>query len=150
METGQLSPDGTQYWDGQQWMSALSGDGRWRWNGTRWEPIQSVQGHSLAPMPVAYAPVVVARAAPTNSSAVASLIFGIGSWLVCPLIGAIVAVIFGHIARGQIPRSGEGGSGMAMAGLILGYAQIAIGAVVLAFWILAAIGVGILGGVSNH
>jgi Domain of unknown function (DUF4190) len=31
------------------------------------------------------------------------------------------AIMLGHIARGQIRPSGESGSGMAIAGLILGY-----------------------------
>lgn len=56
--------------------------------------------------------------------------------MVVPVIGAIVAIITGHMARGQIRQTGEGGSGLALAGLILGYlhlalAIIAIGVVVI-------------------
>lgn len=50
----------------------------------------------------------------TNTLAVVSLVFGIAG-------GSLVAVILGHIAKGQIRRTGEMGSGMATAGLILGY-----------------------------
>ena len=47
---------------------------------------------------------------------------------------AILAIVFGHIARGQIRRTGEGGRGMATAGLILGYAGLVVGiALVVAF-----------------
>jgi len=42
--------------------------------------------------------------------------------LVClPPIGWIVGVITGHIGKNQIKQSGEGGNGMATAGLIMGY-----------------------------
>lgn len=60
----------------------------------------------------------------TNGLAVASLILGI-LWL-CWL-GSLLAVIFGHVALGQIKKSGEtqGGKGLAIAGLVLGYLGIA-------------------------
>jgi hypothetical protein len=55
----------------------------------------------------------------TNTTAVLSLVFG--------LFGSgIIAVVLGHVARGQIRRSGERGSGMATAGLILGYVAIVV------------------------
>jgi hypothetical protein len=59
----------------------------------------------------------------TNSTAVVSLVFGIAQFVVCPIVGAIVAIITGHVAQGQIKRSNgrESGSGMARAGTILGY-----------------------------
>ena len=69
----------------------------------------------------------------TNPLAVTSLIFSILSWIILPLIGSLVAVVTGHIARGQIRRSeqaedgmGQLGGGMALAGLILGYVNIVL------------------------
>ena len=58
----------------------------------------------------------------TNGLAVASLILGIGAFTFLPFIGAILALIFGMIARGDIKRSGgeKSGSGMATAGITLG------------------------------
>ncbi|WP_161987373.1 DUF4190 domain-containing protein [Prescottella subtropica] len=50
---------------------------------------------------------------PTNTLAVLALVFGI--------LGGVLAIPFGHIARRQIRRSGEDGNGLALAGLILGY-----------------------------
>jgi hypothetical protein len=49
------------------------------------------------------------------------------------LIPSILAVIFGHIAKGEIRASGgqQGGDGMALAGLILGYIGLALGIVYL-------------------
>ncbi|MBN8480041.1 MAG: DUF4190 domain-containing protein [Xanthomonadales bacterium] len=86
--------------------------------------------------------------AQTSGSAVASLIFGILAWVFLPLIGALVAVILGHIARGEIRRAPRGaieGDGLAIAGLVLGYVQIAFCVLVLIAIVLAlAIGVGLL------
>jgi hypothetical protein len=59
---------------------------------------------------------------------VVSLVFGILSWVMLPVIGPIVAVAAGHMARAEIRRSNGqiGGGGMATAGLVLGYLQIAL------------------------
>jgi hypothetical protein len=54
---GQLSPDGTKYWDSQRWVSAISNNGFWRWNGKAWVPADPPD---LPPIPVA---VQVAAAA---------------------------------------------------------------------------------------
>ncbi|WP_230598320.1 DUF4190 domain-containing protein [Rhodococcoides fascians] len=37
------------------------------------------------------------------------------------IIGGLLGVVFGHIALSQIKRTGEGGHGLAVAGLALGY-----------------------------
>jgi hypothetical protein len=69
----------------------------------------------------------------TNIPAIVSLVFGIICWVAIPFIGAIVAVICGHVARGEIRRAPPGtveGDGMAIAGLILGYAHLALFALV--------------------
>jgi MFS family permease len=72
-------------------------------------------------------------AQPTSSLAVASLVAGIGCWTILPVIAAVAAIITGHIARRRIRRTGESGGGMALAGLILGYAHLAVVAAVAAF-----------------
>jgi hypothetical protein len=69
--------------------------------------------------------------APPNSGlAVTSLIAGIASILLCGLggIGSLVAIICGHKATSRIDRSGgtEGGRGMAVAGLIMGYISLVL------------------------
>lgn len=59
---------------------------------------------------------------PTNGFAIAAL--------VCPLvacgIGSILGIVFGHIARRQIRKTGDGGSGLALAGLIIGYVTLGL------------------------
>jgi hypothetical protein len=37
-----------------------------------------------------------------------------------------LGIVLGHLARGQIKRSGEGGRGLATAALILGYLQVGV------------------------
>jgi len=71
------------------------------------------------------------NAAPVRTSAMAvvSLVFGIVCWVALPFIGALVAVICGHSARSEIRRAPPGtieGGGMALAGLLLGWAHIAL------------------------
>jgi uncharacterized protein DUF4190 len=72
------------------------------------------------------------RAQQTSPLAIVSLVCGMVALVLGPL--AIVAIVSGHIARGQIRRTGEGGRGMATAGLILGYVVLVVGiALVVAF-----------------
>lgn len=66
------------------------------------------------PPPAApYTAPVAAPGAPTNVMAIIALI---GAFVI-PLAGIIV----GFIALGQIKRTGEGGRGLALAGVILGF-----------------------------
>ncbi len=65
----------------------------------------------------------------TSSLAVVSLVFGAICWIAIPFVGAVVAVVCGHLARGEIRRAPPGtieGDGMALAGMILGYLHLAL------------------------
>jgi hypothetical protein len=77
-----------------------------------------------APGQAMYGPI----SPPNSTAALVSLIAGILSWIVFPVIGPIIAVVAGHMARNQIRASNGqlGGNGMALAGMILGYLQIAL------------------------
>jgi uncharacterized protein DUF4190 len=102
-------------------------------------------------MPAPYAQPAYGYGPRTNSLAIASLVTGILAWVACPLLGAILAIIFGHVARGQIKQSGEAGGGMAVAGLVLGYVNLAGTLLVGIVWVLFVAGAiigGILGGGS--
>jgi Domain of unknown function (DUF4190)/Domain of unknown function (DUF1707) len=68
-------------------------------------------------------PTFVRPASPTNGLAIASLLCGV-FWLWW--LGSALAVVFGHLALGQIERTGQSGRGMAIAGLALGYIGIAM------------------------
>ncbi len=65
----------------------------------------------------------------TNGLAVAAMVCSFFFWLYG--IGAVLGIVFGFIARSQIKRSGgaQQGRGMALAGIIIGFAGIAIGIV---------------------
>jgi hypothetical protein len=74
---------------------------------------------------------------PANSMAVASMVLGLAT----PLFGltAIPAVILGHKARRQIRYTGERGNGMALTGLVIGWAAIGLFVLLVTVGILAAI-----------
>ena len=59
----------------------------------------------------------------TSTLAIISLIGGITGFTILPFLGAIVAIITGHMAHSEIKKSAGmiTGKGMATAGLIMGY-----------------------------
>jgi hypothetical protein len=59
--------------------------------------------------------------AQTNTMAILALVFA--------FVFAPLAIVFGHMARKQIRERGEGGSGLATAGLVCGYIFTALQAV---------------------
>lgn len=80
------------------------------------------------PVPAA-APVP--PAAKTNGLAIASFACGLAQFGFGPL-ATIPAIVFGHMARHQIRRTGERGAGLALAGLMLGWAAVVLGIILLA------------------
>jgi uncharacterized membrane protein len=56
--------------------------------------------------------------------AIASLLCSLFGWL-C-IIGGILGIIFGFVALSQIKQTGQGGRGMAIAGIIIGVVVTAI------------------------
>lgn len=68
----------------------------------------------------------------TNSLAVASLVCGLAQPFTFGLT-MIPAVILGHVARGQIRRTGEDGNGLATAGAILGWAGVGLVVLIILF-----------------
>jgi hypothetical protein len=67
-------------------------------------------------------------ARPSSGFAVASLVLGILGVIFLRVIGPILALVFGYVGRSRIKSSGgrEGGSGMAIAGIVLGWVGIGI------------------------
>lgn len=85
-----------------------------------------------------FPPPYGAPAPRTNGLAIAALVLGLCGF-------AILPVIFGHVALRQIRDRGEGGTGLAIAGLVLGYLEIALYAIValvLVFSLTAAFALG--------
>lgn len=90
------------------------------WGGGQY-PYQQPQPYGWAPQGYPVPP-----AAPkTSGMAIASLVCGLAGLFCC--LPAVLAIVFGHVARGQIKRSGgmQTGGGLAMAGLVLGYLVVA-------------------------
>lgn len=62
--------------------------------------------------------------------------------LVSAFFVSLAAIITGHIALGQIKRTGEAGRGLAIAGLILGYAGVVFTILLVAFLLVFSVGMG--------
>ena len=89
----------------------------------------------VADLPVGSAAVLPATAGPpavagTNGLAVASLACGVAQFAIGPL-ATIPAIVLGHMARSRIRRTGEQGAGLALAGLVLGWGAVILGAILL-------------------
>ena len=85
----------------------------------------------------------VTPVATTNAMAIASLVCGLSQFMFGPL-GTIPAIVFGHMARNQIRRTGEQGAGLALAGLVLGW-----GAVIIGIIIFIAVALPVAGGMQS-
>ncbi len=88
------------------------------------------------PLPVA----PVAARAKTNVLAIISLVSAILGGT------ALIAIIAGHIALGQIKRTGESGRVLALAGVIIGYIAI----IFTLIWIAVVVAVSIAAGASGE
>lgn len=98
----------------QQWEAAYAAahGGAAPPTGTVIPPMAATGSYGSAP----YSPA-------TNTMAILALIFGLG--------GGLLGIIFGHLALGQIRRTGEQGRGLATAGLVFGYIGLAAIVIVL-------------------
>ncbi|MGB3909230.1 MAG: DUF4190 domain-containing protein [Pseudolysinimonas sp.] len=97
------------------------------------EPAYPAYGQT--PTPGYYAP-------PTNTLAIIALILG----FLVPIGG----IICGHIALNQIKRTGEGGRGLALAGLIIGYVFTAIAVLYIIGLIIFFAWMGTMGAYSSY
>ena len=77
----------------------------------------------------------------TSTLAIMSLVSGILGWIGLLGIGPIVAIITGHMAKSEIRRSGGtlGGDGLATAGLVLGYLNLALTILVICLIVLGGL-----------
>jgi hypothetical protein len=93
----------------------------------QWPPPQGAQPQAQWPPPQGgyVAPT------PTSGKATGALILGIAGIFFCPLICAVLALVFGYQARAEIDQSGGriGGRGQATAGIVLGW--VGVGLVIL-------------------
>ncbi|MEJ3743223.1 DUF4190 domain-containing protein [Actinomycetes bacterium KLBMP 9797] len=72
-------------------------------------------------------------AQPTNGMAIASLVCALAGIATC--ISAPIGAILGHVARKQIRERGEGGDGLALAGIIVGWIITGLMVLIIAFYV---------------
>jgi uncharacterized membrane protein len=79
----------------------------------------------------------------TSTWAIVSLIGGVVSFLFAPFIGSVVALIAGYTAKKEIRESNGrlSGDGLATAGLIIGWVNIALSLIACVFIVLVITGV---------
>lgn len=70
-----------------------------------------------------------------NTLAIVSVVASATAYFVFPFVGAVVGIVTGHMARAEIRRTGEGGDALALTGLVLGYAHIAMTCVAIALFV---------------
>ncbi|WP_291048641.1 DUF4190 domain-containing protein [Herbiconiux sp.] len=96
----------------------------------------------VPPIPAGPQPYAYPAQAKTNTLGIITLVLGVLGF-------GLVPVITGHIALGQIKRTGEEGRGLTLAGLILGYVTLAGWLLVAFFWIGAA-GLALIGAAAQY
>lgn len=79
----------------------------------------------------------------TSTAAVVSLVAGIVSWIMLPVLAAIVAIVAGHMARSEIRRDGLEGDAMAVIGLVLGYLNLLLTVLVVVAILVGLVGLGV-------
>lgn len=99
----------------------LSPDGHWRWDGAQWVP----SGYSW------YVPAPPRSA--HDGKAIASFVISLVG--MCG-INSVVAVVLGHQSRREARQDNRDPSGLALAGIIIGYVGIAVAAGLLALFVL--------------
>ena len=76
----------------------------------------------------------------TSGKAIASLVLGIGGFVIFPVVLSILAIVFGRSAKREIAeRPGLGGSGLATAGIVLGWVGVALTVVAVLFVLLVVV-----------
>ncbi|WP_009959511.1 DUF4190 domain-containing protein [Verrucomicrobium spinosum] len=111
----------------------------WKEGQADWVPLSTLFGQMTPAAKIKSAPVTQVPLSssvapeyhsPTNGLAIAALVMGIISIFTFGLcgIGSIITIVLGHMALTRVRQSGGslGGKGMAVAGLVMGYASIAL------------------------
>jgi hypothetical protein len=79
-------------------------------------------------------PVMVPQQ-PTNGMAIASLVLSLCGLFTCG-VTSLIGAILGHVSRRQIRERGEGGDGMALAGIVTGWIIFALAVIGVAAYVI--------------
>ena len=111
---------------------------QWQWTESGWQQVPPAgwqQPPSVPPAGWQQQP----SSPPTNGKATVALVMGILGLVVCPLVCSILALVFGYQARSEIDRSGEGGRGSAVAGIVLGWIGTVLSVLAIVFFVILAV-----------
>jgi hypothetical protein len=143
-----IGPDGKEHGpynlqEMRQWISEGRIDGQTLVQGpgsSEWRPANTFPELGFSATPGS-PPPSEPRTPPRAGLAITSLVLGILSVVCLGFLAGIPAIICGHMARGRARRAPAqyGGAGLALAGLILGYVNLAVTLVVLPAMLLPAL-----------
>ena len=78
----------------------------------------------------------------TEGFAIASLVCGIVGFFAVPIVGSVLAIVFGSVARKRIADDPDlGGTEMARAGIIIGWIGVVLGLLAIVFFIVLALAI---------
>ena len=120
-------------------------------------PEESIWSEGSVPVPESPQPTgqvpsgAVIASQPTSSNSIVALVLSIVSWVVCPVIFAIVALVFASKADKEIAASGGriGGGSLVLASKILSWINIGVFAALFVLGILVLLFLTIAGVSSN-
>ena len=116
-------------WPPPQYPDPTSGAPNYGGYGT---PTSGAPGYGAPASPAyGYGAPMVPMAPKTNGMAIAALVCALAGLVTC--VSAPVGAILGHVARRQIRERGEGGDGMALTGIIVGWILTGLGLAYLIF-----------------
>jgi Domain of unknown function (DUF4190) len=131
-------------WPPPQYPDPTSGAPNYGGYGT---PTSGAPGYGAPASPAyGYGAPMVPVAPKTNGMAIAALVCALAGLVTC--VSAPVGAILGHVARRQIRERGEGGDGMALTGIIVGWILTGLGLAYLIFVVVFVI-IGINSGSST-
>ncbi|NQU37005.1 MAG: DUF4190 domain-containing protein [Actinobacteria bacterium] len=92
---------------------------------------------SQFPATPGYGAVAPAAMPQTNTTAIIAFVLSIASWMICPIIAAIVALVFASKAKKEIEQSGgwQTGSGFVTAAKVISWINIVVMALFIAFYV---------------
>ena len=115
----------------------------------------SYPGAAAPTYPAAYPPYQTSPYPPapkTSSNAIVALVLAVAAWVVCPIVPAIVSLVFASMASKEITASGDQlqGRGMVTAAKIVSWINIGFYAALIVIGAFVLVILAIAGGMDNN